>query len=261
MRIGIIGAMGWIGSALGAALIESGTVAPQNLTVLVRQGRLADYLGHAGVHWAGTVAELVERSDIVIVSVRPQDWPALELRAPGRLVISVMAMVPLAALAATGARVVRVMPNALAEQRRSYSPWMAGPGVTPEDKAAVARILQCIGTTDELTEERHLDVMTVLPGSGPAYPALMAMAMLDFARAQGLPEPIARRAVEAVIVDGAGQLQGRVDTAAETVAAFRDYRGITAAGLNGADAAGFSHAVEVGLAAALRACDPSGKES
>ncbi|MGD9917782.1 MAG: pyrroline-5-carboxylate reductase family protein [Paenirhodobacter sp.] len=251
MKIGLIGALGWIGSALGRALLDRGLVPADHLTVLIRRGAQPDYLGQAAVHWAADVAELVERSDIVIVAVRPQDWPALRLQAPGRLVISVMAMVPLAELAGSGGRIVRAMPNALAEERRSYSPWFAGPGVTAADKDIVARILGCIGDSDEMTCEAHLDVMAVLPGSGPAYPALMATALLDFARAQGLPEAVARRAVEAIVCDGGAMLKGRIETAPDLLATFRDYAGITAAGLNRADEDGFSGALQSGLAAAL----------
>lgn len=259
MNIGLIGALGWIGSALGRALLERGVVAPDELTVLTRRGGPPDdgsgpdYHGHRAVHWATDVAELVERSEIIILAVRPQDWPALQLQAPGRLVISLMAMVPLADLAGSGGRIVRAMPNALAEARRSYSPWFGGPGVTAADAAAVVRILECIGETDALETEAQVDLMAVLPGSGPAYPALMAAAILDFARAQGLPEAVACRAAEAIICDGGAILRGRIETAPDLIATFRDYAGITAAGLNRAEAEGFSAALRSGLAAALAA--------
>jgi len=254
MKTGIIGGLGWIGGALGRRLLETGTVAPADLTVISRRPAQGDYYGHKAVHWAASVAELVERSDIVVIAVRPQDWLALDLRAEDKLVVSMMAMVPVADLASTKARVLRVMPNALAEQARSYSPWFAGPGVTEADKAALVRMLASIGTADEVQSEAHLDVMTVLPGSGPAYPALMAAAMLAFARGQGLPEAIARRAVEAAICDGSSLLRGQIETAAATVQTFRDYAGITAAGLDAAEAAGFSTAMQAALTAALRAC-------
>jgi len=252
MRVGLIGALGWIGSALGRGLLlESGTVAAEDLSVLTRRGPQPDYLGDTAVHWAASVADLVERSNVIILSVRPQDWPALQLHAPDRLLISVMAKVSVDELAGAGGRIVRAMPNALTELRRSYSPWFAGPGVTAEDKRVVTRILECPGSADEVQQEAQLDVMTVLSGSGPAYPALMAAAMLAFARAQGLPEEIARRAVVSAVCDGAGLLRDRIETAPEVVATFRDYAGVTAAGL---DRAGFSSALRDGLDAALKAC-------
>ena len=90
MQVGIIGGTGWLGGALGRALIGSGRVAPADLVILNRSGARADYFGHR-VSWAADVADLVARSEVVVVSVRPQDWPGLDLRAGGRLVISFMA--------------------------------------------------------------------------------------------------------------------------------------------------------------------------
>ena len=102
-----------------------------------------------------------------MVSVRPEDWPGLALRAPGRLVVSFMACVPLAALAATGGRIVRAMPNGAAEAGRSYTPWLAGPGVTAADRRDVAAIVGAIGTGDEVGSEREIDFLTALSGRAP----------------------------------------------------------------------------------------------
>lgn len=256
-RIGLIGAMGWIGRAIGRGLLDMPGFGPEGLSVLTRNGPPdgpeGRYLDSPQVHWARSPQELVARSEVVIVSVRPQDWPGLALRAPGRLVISVMAMVPIAELARSGGRIVRAMPNALAEVGRSYTPWVAGPGVTRADRQVVAAILSRLGSVEPLDHEAQLEVMSVLPGAGPAYPALMAAALLEFARAQNLPEAVARRAVQAVISDGSAALRDRIETAGDVVAAFRDYAGVTAAGLTAADRAGFTSALHAGLNAALRA--------
>lgn len=136
MKVGIIGATGWLGSALGGGLLARGMLQPRDLLLLNRSGPRGDYHGHGDVTWAASVGELVAGSDLVVVSVRPQDWPALDLQAPGRLVVSFMAGVGLARLGASAGRIVRAMPNAAAEIGRSYSPWIAGPGVTDADRAA-----------------------------------------------------------------------------------------------------------------------------
>ena len=111
MRIGIIGATGWLGSALGGRLLSGGIVAPDQLVVVNRSGPRADYHGHP-VRWARDAAELAALSDVVVVSVRPEDWPALQLRAEGKLVLSLMAGVGADRLRACGGRIVRAMPNA-----------------------------------------------------------------------------------------------------------------------------------------------------
>lgn len=248
MKIGIIGATGWLGSALGKGLLENGT-APGDLVLLNRSGPRADYHGRR-VTWVMDAADLAAEADVIVVSVRPGDWPALDLRAGGRLVISFMAGVDCARLAGCGGRIVRAMPNAAAEIGASYSPWFAAPGVTAADRETVARILAAFGTSDELTREDQLDLMTALPGSGAAYPALMAEAMLEVARAHGLPEAVALRAVEAAVCGGARLLEGQVGRAGELLAAYHDYRGTTDAGLNAAEAAGFREAIRLALEAA-----------
>ena len=58
--------------------------------------------------WTHDNQALADRSDLIILSVRPQDWPGIEAAAPGKLVVSVMAGVTLAAIAgASGDRARR----------------------------------------------------------------------------------------------------------------------------------------------------------
>lgn len=122
MRVGIIGAQGWLGAILGQRLLDQGIVAPQDLMVMTRGGPGADYAGRAAVRWAENAAALVAGVDVIVAAVRPHDWDAVRLVAPDRLLISFMAGVGLAQLADTGARVVRAMPNAAAAIGASYTP-------------------------------------------------------------------------------------------------------------------------------------------
>lgn len=248
-RLGIIGATGWLGSALGSRLLSQGLVSPDRLVVANRSGPRPDYHGHR-VRWARDSAELAGLSDVIVVSVRPEDWQGLDLRAEGRLVISFMAGIGADQLAACGGRSVRAMPNAAAEIGASYSPWWAHGSVTDVDRRTVTAILSAIGTSDELADEAQVDLMTALPGSGAAYPALMAVAMADYMTSQGLPRDIAWRATEAVICGGAAMLAGRIADAPALVDAYRDYRGTTAEGLAAAEAAGFSASLGAALKAA-----------
>ena len=246
MRVGIIGGTGWLGGALGRALVDRGLA---EVALLNRSGP-QDYGGRR-VRWAQDLPDLVALSDVIVVSVRPEHWPDLELRAEGRLVISFMAAVGLDRLASCGGRLVRAMPNAAAEIGASYSPWVAGPGVTEADRAAVALVLGAIGSGEELPEEGQIELMSALSGSGPAYPALLAQAMLAFLAERGIAPDTAARAVEATVCASARLLEGRVAEAPAMVQTFIAYRGITCAGLEAAEAAGFSAAVHAALTAAM----------
>lgn len=250
MRIGIIGATGWLGSALGRGLLARGIVAPRDLVLLNRSGPRADYHGHADIQWAADLPGLMRGCDVVVVSVRPEDWAGLNLHATGRLVVSFMAGVGADQLVSCGGRIVRAMPNAAAEIGASWSPWWSAADVTPADRETVTRLLSAIGASDELAAESQIDLMTALPGSGAAYPALMAVAMADYMRARGVAEDIAWRAAGAAVCGGAQLLAGRITDAPALVAAYRDYRGTTAAGIDAALAAGFDRAIHAALDAA-----------
>ena len=189
----------------------------------------------------------------MILSVRPQDWPAIEVSAPGKLVVSVMAGVTLADIAArigTG-RVVRALPNAAAEVGKAYTPWTATAQVTDADRETLRRLLDTFGTGDEVATEAEIDYMTGLTGTGPAYPALLGVAMMRDAISHGLAPEVARRAVVALLVGTGRLLEKTGEDPEETVTAFLEYRGVTAAAIEAMQAAGFQAAVSAGLSAAL----------
>lgn len=250
IRVGIIGGNGWIGGALARALVETGAL-PASRLILSCRSDPPGWLPEAA--WTRDNQALADASDVVILSVRPQDWPGVALAAPGRLVVSVMAAVPLSDIAArTGtSRVVRALPNAGAEVRCSYTPWTAAPDVTEPDRAAVRRLVGAIGSGDELADEAAIDYMTGHSGTGPAYPALLAAALASDAVAHGIPATVARRAAVGILVASGRLLEKTGEDPAETVAAFVDYAGVTAAGIEAMRAAGFDAAVAAGLAATL----------
>lgn len=248
-RIGIVGGNGWIGGALARALVASG-LAPARLTLSCRSAP-PDWL--PGALWTHDNQALADASDVVVLSVRPQDWPSVGLTAPGKLVVSVMAGIPLADLARrTGTdRVVRALPNAAAEVGCSYTPWTASAGVTEADRATIRRVFDACGSGDEVPREADIDYLTGHSGTGPAYPALLATAMIRDAVAHGIPEEVARRAAVGILV-GTGRIFEKTgEDPADTVAAFVDYRGVTAAAIAAMRAGGFDETISAGLAAAL----------
>ncbi|MGO7424775.1 pyrroline-5-carboxylate reductase family protein, partial [Rhizobium ruizarguesonis] len=148
--------------------------------------------------------------------------------------------------------VVRALPNAAADVAKSYTPWIGTSVVTEDDRALVRAIFQACGSEDEVERECDIDYLTGLSGSGPAFPALLAAAMMRDAVANGLPAEIARRAVNTVIT-GAGRLLERRDQSPDDVVqAFVGYRGTTAAAIEGMRAAGFDGSVAKGLSAAFK---------
>src|SRR5690606_14628964 len=132
-----------------------------------------------------------------ILAVPPAAAASIAIAAPGRLVISVMAGVSLARLAAlTGATpVVRAMSRPAAGQGLAYSPWVAGSGVTARDRGTVRAIFDACGLTDELAEEDQIDQFTAMTGPVPGFVALYADAMIRHATARGIAPEVAERAI------------------------------------------------------------------
>lgn len=249
-RVGIIGGAGWLGSAIAHSLVSSGAVDPARLICSYRSARPAKPVDW---QWTHDNAELTASSDIVIISVRPGDWPSLSLETPEQLVISVMAGIRTADLQErTGARrLARVLPNAAAEVRASYTPIFMKSDM-PDDHTTVRTLFEACGTVDVVTDEDHIDYFTGLSGSGPAFPALLAEAMMADAIDRGIPSEVARRAALQTLI-GAGRIFETQETIpTEVVKAFVDYKGTTAAAILRMKELGFAAAVQGGLEAAYR---------
>lgn len=253
--VGIVGGGGWLGGAIAAQALAAGVIDETSLIISSRTPR-ADRLSQwPAVTWTSDNEELIRRADVVILSVRPDQFHDLALDLDGRLAVSVMAGVPMATLQARlgTARVIRSMPNAAAEIGMSYTPWLVSAGVTDEDRVFARALFECCGQSDEIDTEDQLDYLTGLSGSGPAFPALLAQAMLAHAETRGLPPQVALRATIGIVSSASRLLASADASPAQTVRTFVDYDGTTAAALREMMRAGFVEAVHAGLTAAEKA--------
>ena len=251
VKIGVIGGAGWLGGALAGALLDAGIVSRQDLTLSYRSERPDRF---DGALWTKDNQALADRSDVILLSVRPADWSRLSVDANGKLLISVMAGIQIESLRDRHRteRVVRCLPNAAVEVSRSYTPWVAAEAVGDNDRAYIRSLLSSCGAEDEVHSESDIDYFTGFSGAGPAFPALLAEAMAKDAVSRGIPAAIAERSVAALLIGAGRLLEKHGEPAAETVRAFIDYRGTTAAAIETMREAGFDAAIAAGLAAALK---------
>ncbi|MGV6873152.1 pyrroline-5-carboxylate reductase family protein [Pseudochelatococcus sp. B33] len=262
VRIGIVGGNGWLGNAIASAAVASGTIDGGKIIVSGRSTR-PGLLKVPGAEFTHDNSELVARSDAIVLSVRPDQFGAVEVDAKGKLVISVMAGVTADhVMARTGATsVVRAIPNAAAAIGRSFTPWFATPEVTQADKAIVQALFSSCGDAAEVPLESHIDYCVGMTGSGAAFPALLAEALVAHAKSRGLPENFARRAAKGIVA-GASQLVA--DETADTAAIVKemiDYGGTTAAALRTMLDMDFNGIVGAGLTAATRKAEAMMKGS
>ena len=251
-RIGIIGGTGMLGGAIAQGLLDRKAVPAADLWVSNRSGSRAGLEQFPQVNVTTDNAELSEACEIIILSLPPALAREIALSVPERLVISVMAGVTIEELQAiTGSdRVIRAMSSPAAAIGLAYSPWVATTAVTAADRDWVARIFEACGTTDEITEEGHLDMFTAMTGPVPGFVALYAQCMADHAVRSGIDPAIADRAVRQLFFSAGAMLAHGAATPADHVRQMIDYAGTTAAGLIAMKNSGIARAISDGLDAA-----------
>lgn len=194
---------GQMGDALIRGLLEAGFCkAEQIIASDVRQERLEEMRGRYGIEVTSHNAELPVESQTLILAVKPQDISSVlsevkPLVGEGHLVISIAAGVPVSYLEARlneGARVIRVMPNMPCLLKVGCSALSRGRFATREDMDRAKTMFRSVGEVVEV-EEKWMDLVTGLSGSGPAYVFLFAEALMEAGVRLGLSRAVARTLV------------------------------------------------------------------
>ncbi len=210
--IGFIGA-GQMARALAQGFVRGGLLAAGQIAAADPVAAALDEFGRLlpGCKKCSGNVELAKQCDVIVLAVKPQQAKAAmsELRgtlSAGKLLISIVTGVRLASLAeGLGAcRLVRVMPNTPCLVGQSASAYCLGPGATAADGQLVAQLLGSVGLAVAV-EEKMLDAVTGLSGSGPAYVYVMIEALADGGVRLGLPREVALR-LAAQTVKGAAEM-------------------------------------------------------
>ncbi len=257
VRIGFVGA-GTMGQALIKGLRADGVPARALSAAdpdgAARRGAARRY----GVWTTGDAAALARRSDVVILAVKPQQFPEVVAKiAPQlnrkQLVISIAAGITLRWLKARlpGVAVVRVMPNLPATVGCGFAGIAAGAGATRRHRAIALAIFRAVGDAAELPE-RHLDAVTAVSGSGPAYVFFLVDAWERAARRLGLPPAVATAAIQATLRGSACMLGCGAGPASELIRRVASKKGTTEAALTVFARRRVSGSIEEAIRAAAR---------
>jgi pyrroline-5-carboxylate reductase len=192
-KVGFLGA-GNMGEAMIKGLVQAGLVPAASISATdARPDRLEQIARQYGIHAAGDNRALVSASDVVILAVKPQVMGAvLREIAPavdGRsLLISVaagMATHTLREFLGRPARLIRVMPNTPALVLEGATAIARAEGLDAGDLDVARELFGAVGRVVVLDED-HLDAVTGLSGSGPAYVAIAIEALADGGVKMGL---------------------------------------------------------------------------
>lgn len=233
MKVCIVGG-GVMGEAILGAALADGVLSPDAVTVVeklpARRGQLASVYGVAVTE----TYDAMTSADLVLLSVKPQEVSTVHGRlAASAVLVSIMAGATIASLqdAFDHRAVVRVMPNTPAAVKAGMSAWTATPEVTTEQRAFVARLLGATGKELYFEDEKKLDAVTAVSGSGPAYVFLFVEALVEGAVAAGLPRAAAEELVLQTVLGSAQYALQSGKSAADLRAQVTSPAGTTAAGL------------------------------
>ncbi len=139
----------------------------------------------------------VSDSDAVLIALKPSDamrlLPELSSALANRILISMMAAMSLSRLRALcpDSTIVRAMTNVAAMVGGGYTVYCSE-GVDSETDSMIANIFACLGDFEKV-EESHMDALTAISGSGPAYIFTVIEAMTHAGLKVGLPRELALR--------------------------------------------------------------------
>lgn len=211
-QIGFVGG-GNMAEALVAGLLRQGLTTPDCVVVSDPLVSRQELLGREfGVVVTADNQAAVRGADIVVLCVEPQvlDDVLAEL-APSLqshpLVISVAAGYPLSRIQATltgATRLVRAMPNTPSAIGGGVTALSPAAGLSASDRQAAERLFESVGAV-VVVEERQMDAVTGLSGSGPAYVFAMVEALADGGVLAGLPRATAQQ-LAAQTVAGAARM-------------------------------------------------------
>ncbi len=265
-RFGFIGA-GRMATALGRGMVAAGLAPGEALVAADPVPAAAEAFAKAtGGRVLPTNVEVAAAANVVFLCVKPQQMIDVLAGLRGHLheshlVISIAAGISLGALhggLGHGPRLVRVMPNTPCLVGQGASGYCLGAGATADDAALVDRLLNSVGHAERV-DEKLLDAVTGLSGSGPAFAFIMIEALADAGVRVGLPRTVAQ-ALAAQTLLGSAKM---VLETGEHPAALKDQvaspGGTTIAGIAALEAHGLRGALIAAVEAATNRAQELGR--
>src|SRR5580700_9391113 len=198
LRVAILGA-GKMGGILLQAFLKNNLLLPEQLVATVQHPDRAQALSvQFGVEVGTDNLAAAEHADVILLGVKPTQVPAViaeiaPVLNPAKLLLSFAASVKTRSIedvAGCDLGVIRAMPNTPAMLAAGITALCPGRFVSPEQIAIAQRIFQTVGRT-VVVDEKHMDAVTGLSGSGPAFLYIIIEALAEAGVNVGLPRDVA----------------------------------------------------------------------
>jgi pyrroline-5-carboxylate reductase len=232
--------------AMIRGLLEAGLVTADRLIASdIVEARRRHIRERYGVHTVADGGEVAAKASILILAVKPQDMEAAlkgiaTIVDQTKTIISIAAGTTIAFVAEclpAKARIIRVMPNTPALVLAGAAGIAKGEYATAQDLQIAEAIFSAVGKA-VVVEEKHLDAVTGLSGSGPAYVFLFIEALADGGVKMGLPRDVATLLAAQTVLGAAKMLLEGGRHPAELKDTVTSPGGTTIAGLHALESGG-----------------------
>jgi len=261
--IGFIGA-GNMAEAIVRGILANGCVFPPQVIMSDIRADATNRLARELAIVPGySNRQVLEEATVIVLAIKPQTLPQVldELREHAQshhLFVSILAGTRidrlekgLAHALCPKPRVVRAMPNTPALIRKGATAIAPGSQADEDDVAVARTLFDAVGVT-AILEERHMDAVTGLTGSGPAYIFRMIEALIEAGIEQGLPAEATTKLVKAMVAGAGAMAAESTETPATLRIRVTSPGGTTAAGLTHMENYRFNILVRGAVAAATR---------
>lgn len=153
-----------------------------------------------GIQAAESIADLVEDADMIICAVKPQNinakfWEQFpDKMRDDATFVSILAGVPIQEFEPSGVqKIVRAMPNTPAQIGEGMTVWSCTPNLTVGERKSIKKLLNPLGESIYVDDEKFVDMSTSISGSGPAYIFMLMEAMIDAGVHMGFARDVATK--------------------------------------------------------------------
>ena len=228
MKIGFVGA-GNMGGAIIRSILNRQLFSPQDILISsLPSPQLDQLLADTGVILCPDNSNLIEKSDIVFLAVKPQVMPAVLQAAAPAILRRRPLLVSIAA--ETSLPIIRVMPNINALAGEGAAAVCGNPWVSKEQIDAILGIFRAFGKAWEIPE-KDFGIFAAIAGCSPAYACLFIDALSRAAVKHGLPKDLATRIAAQAVYGSARMVMETDDTPWDLIDKVCSPGGTTVAGL------------------------------
>lgn len=258
MKIAVLGA-GKMGVAFSRSFLKYELIKPQDRHLIIRN---ADRKPEIQKDFPNSEISFFDElktldADLIIIAIKPQDFAKTVENLPFKipentLVLSIMAGISINKIqtALKNRPVVRAMPNSPTLLGMGITGYTAAAGISFNQIIQVERLLNSTGRSVYLEEEKLLDAVTALSGSGPAYFYYLVDAMVRAGKEMGIDENLSNLFVKQTMIGAYHLINNSEKSLDELIKDVASKGGTTEAALKTFEEKGLKDALQKGIFAA-----------